>query len=263
MPPRLAHGLPSTKPSTSKKRAPSVSSVSDSEPEPEPVPAPRKRRKAQSPELIQNVRHSTRIQIRELSTNQGEGSSDERTAVARNSSPVGLVDIEQLGQPRALSPPQGILLVHFHASFRSYSTEPIYHRAREHEFPESGDFQVIGETDPVEYSDSEDEEGVPVRVLTDFTIYDAKTRQLVPIAELLTLNHGATRTYTASGCVKAWIDEDEWEDDEFDQDEDEEDEDDSRSSSQLREDRVQRVKLTRIKKFTLHDMKKRGRQLDR
>ncbi|KAF9246401.1 hypothetical protein BU15DRAFT_70495 [Melanogaster broomeanus] len=207
--------LPS-KASRSRKRAPSLTSVSDSDPD--SGHTPRKRSKAQPPKLLLNNR---------------DDASDERTALAKGSSPASSEYIEHSEpEPRALSPPQGT----------------------EHEFAESADFQVIGETDPVEYSDSEDEQGVPVRFLTDFTIYDHKDR-LVPIAELLELNLTSRCSYSASGCVKTWIDEEEWQDHDSDTDDEDDDQD-------LREDRVQRLKLTQIKRFTIHDMKKRVRQLD-
>lgn len=126
----------------------------------------------------------------------------------------------------------------------------------EHEFIEDADFQVIGETDPPEDVDSE-EDGVPIRVLTDFSIYEVTTQRLVPIAEILAVNHGMAGSFTASGCVKAWID-DNWP---ADSNEDAEAEDDHRSESY--NDLSQRVRLSCIKKFTLHDMKKQGRGLDR
>ncbi|KIJ10522.1 cytosine-5--methyltransferase [Paxillus involutus ATCC 200175] len=215
---RYRHGPPPSKASTSRKRVPSFSSISDSQPE----DTPRKRSKVQSPKLIPN---------------SVDSDSDERTPIASDASPIPSYG----SKPRALSPPQ----------------EPVFHKKREHEFAETTDFQLIGETDPVEYSDSEDEQSVPVRILTDFTIYDNSTNRLVPIAELLQLQL-TRRSYNASGCVKAWIDDEEWVDDDDTDDED----DDQVSSSQLREDRVQRLKLTRIKRFAIHDMKKRGRQLD-
>jgi len=127
----------------------------------------------------------------------------------------------------------------------------------EQEFTEDADFQVIGETDPPEDVDSEEEDGVPIRVLTDFAIYEVTTQRLVPIAELLSVNHGTASSYAASGCVKAWID-DNWL---TDSNEDAEAEDDHTSESH--DDLSQRVRLSCIKKFTLHDMKKQGRGLDR
>ncbi|KAF9227783.1 S-adenosyl-L-methionine-dependent methyltransferase [Gyrodon lividus] len=239
MAPRYTHGPSPSKASTSRKRAPSFSSVSDSQAELDYTP--RKRTKAQSlaPKLIPNSR---------------DDASDEYTTVARCSSPL-----PDGSKHRPFNPPQGTFIRYLHSSFRLLRIGPVFHKPRDHEFAESADFQLIGETDSFEYSDSEDEQGVPVRILTDFTIYDNHTKRLVPIAELLELNL-SRRSYTASGCVKAWIDEEEWVDD---LDDDLDGEVDSQvSSSQLCEDRVQRLKLTQIKRFTLHDMKKRGRRLD-
>jgi len=50
-------------------------------------------------------------------------------------------------------------------------------------YDEDENFQVIGETDFADHSVSDDSEGVPVHILTDFAIYESRTRQLVPIGE--------------------------------------------------------------------------------
>ncbi|KAH7889609.1 S-adenosyl-L-methionine-dependent methyltransferase [Phlebopus sp. FC_14] len=157
-----------------------------------------------------------------------------------------------------LDAPQGELKVDFHAHSHSLFIEPVYYTPHEVEFPETASFQVIGEVDPIEYSGSEDEDTVPVRVITDFTIYEEGTQRLVPVAELLRVNHDDTQQLVASGCIKAWIDDDEWEDVTL---EDDAQDDEDLPISSLCEERSQRVKLTRIKKFTLHDMK-RGQKLD-
>ncbi|EGO21115.1 hypothetical protein SERLADRAFT_417509 [Serpula lacrymans var. lacrymans S7.9] len=136
--------------------------------------------------------------------------------------------------------------------------EPIFYDADDDELLEDHNLQIIGETDPIEYQDSNDAESVPVRVLSDFTIYNKNTMQLVPIAELLHVNLTETTSYGASGVVKPWIDDEELDDDD-DADEEELAEGDSISD----ENQTQRVRLTMIRKFTLHDMKKTGRGLDR
>ncbi|KAL4067750.1 hypothetical protein V8B97DRAFT_1915370 [Scleroderma yunnanense] len=164
------------------------------------------------------------------------------------------------GTSLAFNPPQGkfpVAQTDLHVSDFSTCVEPVYHIQNEHEFVEDADFQVIGETCPVEDS-SEDEDGVPVRVLTDFSIYEVDTQRLVPIAELLAVNHGMSGAYAASGFVKPCIDADWLADD--DQDIEEEDND---YTSELNDDLSQRVKLSCIKKFTLHDMQKQGHGLDR
>jgi DNA (cytosine-5)-methyltransferase 1 len=136
------------------------------------------------------------------------------------------------------------------------------HVPAEHEFPEGPDLQVIGETDPLDNGND-----VPVRVLTDFSIYDHSTLELVPIAGLLELSHNPTLSFSAAGCVKAWIDSDD--DDDDDDDEEDNDQDDAeqvRENSDddpAAEDRIQRLKLTPIKRLSIHDLKKCHRRLDR
>lgn len=89
-----------------------------------------------------------------------------------------------------------------------------------------------------------------VRVLTNFSIYEENTRRLIPIAELLGVNHNSSFSYTASGFVRAWIDDNDVM------------EEDDETGIELKDDCNQRIKLSRIKKFTLHDMKG-SEELDR
>lgn len=169
-------------------------------------------------------------------------------------------DVEVVkGASLALNPPEGKSVARFHVSDFLTCTEPMYYTQKEHEFDEHADFQVIGETDPTEDVDSDEEDGVPIRVLTDFAIYEETTQRLVPIADLLLVNHGIAGSYVASGYIKAWIDDDQLDD----SDENAEEEEEEDHASQLHDDLSQRVRLSRIKKFTLHDMKKEVRGLDR
>ena len=140
------------------------------------------------------------------------------------------------------------------------------HVPAEHEFPEGPDLQVIGETDPLDNDRGND---VPVRVLTDFSIYDHSTLDLVPIASLIELSHNPRLSFSAAGCVKAWIDNDD-EDDDDDEEEEDKDQDDaeqvrenSDDNDPAAEDRIQRLKLTPIKRFSFHDRKQCHRRLDR
>jgi len=74
------------------------------------------------------------------------------------------------------------------------------------EYDEDNTFQVIGETDFAGLSVSDDYKGVPVRILTNFAVYKSRTRQLVPIGELVSVNLAVnSKNYRASGCVKPYI----------------------------------------------------------
>lgn len=149
---------------------------------------------------------------------------------------------------------------------RTSQEDRVFHVQGEHEFPEGPDVQIIGETDP---PDSERDDDVPVRILTDFSIYNDSTLELVPIACLLELSINPSLILSAAGCVKAWIDNDDQddEDDDDDDDQDQEGAERARESSAdddpTAEDRIQRLKLTRIKRFSFHDLKKSHRRLDR
>lgn len=122
--------------------------------------------------------------------------------------------------------------------------------------------QVIGETDPADLSaDSDDDESsdVPVRLLTDFTIYDLKTLQLVPVAELLHIQYGGSTVYAASGTVKPYV-----ENDDDDEDEDEVvDEEEVEESLHQDEGDVQVIKLLKIVEFDIHSVSSRKKKLDR
>jgi hypothetical protein len=120
------------------------------------------------------------------------------------------------------------------------------------EILEDHNLQIIAETDPSQRSDTKElENTIPVRVLTDFAVYEMNTLQLVPIGELFNLQHGSPMIYGASGNVKAFSDEegndDEDEPDVFDQEEDD-----------FSDDVVnQRVKLSQLMEFNVHYFKKR------
>ncbi|KAG2029571.1 S-adenosyl-L-methionine-dependent methyltransferase, partial [Suillus americanus] len=121
---------------------------------------------------------------------------------------------------------------------------PIY-APLDKEYNEDEKFQVIGEIDYIEL-DSDDSESVPVRILTDFAIYEWPTQRLVPVGELINVNHAVDgKIYRASGDVKPHIDEDE------DCDSDSDD-----------EHGLQRICLTQIHAFSLHAIRQCSRQLD-
>lgn len=87
---------------------------------------------------------------------------------------------------------------------------------------ESADVQLIGELEAEDVVSGQD---VPVRLLSEFTIYDKESKALVHIAALLhlagenSLDSGVD--YSASGLVRPWTDEDE--DEEVGQEDDPED----------------------------------------
>ena len=122
--------------------------------------------------------------------------------------------------------------------------------------------QIIGETDPADLSTDSEEGGtsdVPVRLLTDFTIYNLETRQLVPVAELLQMQYGGSTVYTASGTVKPYVDDDD--DDDEDENEDVNEEEVEDSVLQYGND-VQVVRLSKIVEFDIHNVSSR-KKLDR
>lgn len=123
------------------------------------------------------------------------------------------------------------------------------------ELLEDNNLQIIAETDPAQRSDTKKlKNTIPIRVLTDFTVYEMDTLRLVPIGELFSLQHGSPMVYGASGNVKAFSDDgDEDEDDELDVF----DEDDDFSELDVN----QRVKLSRIMELDIHDFNRQ--KLDR
>lgn len=140
--------------------------------------------------------------------------------------------------------------------YLTFTIETLMYAPPDDEYDEDENFQVIGETD---LSASDDSEGVPVRILTDFAVYESKTRQLVPIGELVSVNLAVnSKNYRASGCVKPYIDDDEYYGGDTDDEDDEDDEDVMSSPVAC----LQRIRSTRIRKFTLHDIRQRSRLLD-
>ena len=125
------------------------------------------------------------------------------------------------------------------------------------EYIEDENLQIIGETDPEELSEDsiiDDKSDVPVRLLSDFTIYDSQTREVLPVGVLTQLKYSSS-SYGASGLVKAWTEdgEDEEEVEVFEVDEVDE---------QL--DQIgQRVQLSEILEFDVHHFSERNRTLDR
>jgi len=137
-----------------------------------------------------------------------------------------------------------------------FTIETLLYAPPDDEYDEDENFQVIGETDFADLSVSDDSDGVPVRILTDFAVYESRTRQLVPIGELVSVNLAVNnKNYRASGCVKPYIDDDEY----YGGDTDDENDEDVMSNPEAC---LQRIRSTRIQKFTLHDIRQRSRMLD-
>ncbi|KAG2063855.1 S-adenosyl-L-methionine-dependent methyltransferase [Suillus decipiens] len=152
----------------------------------------------------------------------------------------------------AVQPPQP----HSEPKELALPEEVLIYTPPDYEYDEDENFQVIGETDPTEQSDSGSSEGVPVRILTDFAIYECATRQLVPIGELINVNLAVNdKMFRASGYVKSHMDDDEYYDDDYD-------DDDNGNSMYNDVDCLQRIRLTEIRKFTIHDIRQRSRELD-
>lgn len=128
------------------------------------------------------------------------------------------------------------------------------------EIAEDDNLQIIGETDPADFSaDSEDEHGdIPIRLLTDFTIYEIETCRLVPVAELFQIRLGTSTIYGASGKVKPYVEDDE---DDNDIDIDIDDDNSSLQGSQTKFDQI--IKLSKILEFDVHHVSSREKKLDR
>ncbi|KAJ2935641.1 hypothetical protein H1R20_g1454, partial [Candolleomyces eurysporus] len=130
--------------------------------------------------------------------------------------------------------------------------EAYVYQVAEDEVEESPDLEVEGEFfDKEEDSDDDsDDEVVPVRLLDDFTIYDTSTKQVIPTA-LLPFPSPSGTSYSASGIVRRWEEEDDgWSDDGTD----EEDDTESDSRSPRLHHYRDRVKLTEILEFNVHDI---------
>ncbi|PPR01483.1 hypothetical protein CVT26_015106 [Gymnopilus dilepis] len=108
------------------------------------------------------------------------------------------------------------------------------------EVAEDAQLRIAGETAPVE----EDSDcTIPIRLLSDYTIYNLETRRLVAVDELLQLDY-CKEQYAASGLVRPWFGDGDSLDD------GQSDDDDRRSSASVSED--DRITLTRLLEFSIH-----------
>lgn len=123
----------------------------------------------------------------------------------------------------------------------------ILHKPVEDEFTEY-DFLVPGEIPPEAGDEGDEDPCIPVRVLSDFTIFDEDTMELVPVGQLLHLDY-ADASYIASGLVKPWVDPDS------------DDEDGSDNDSPVYE-ADDRLRCSPILEISIHDLIEGEKRLD-
>ena len=143
---------------------------------------------------------------------------------------------------------------------RLSAAEAYVYQVAEDEVEESSDLEVEGEffDEEGDSDDDSDDEVVPVRLLDDFTIYDTSTNQVVPTASLLSLSLSGA-SYSASGIVRRWLEED---DDWSDYETEEEDDTESDSKSSRPHHSRDRVKLAEILGFNVHDITHRPKKIE-
>jgi len=96
---------------------------------------------------------------------------------------------------------------------------------------------------------------IPVRLLSDFTVYNPRTLQAIPVAELLHLSFSQDE-FRASGLVKAWVNDSDTPSDISDDDLSEVGEGDPGEG-------VERVTLSEILEFSIHNKSEGASGLDR
>jgi len=112
---------------------------------------------------------------------------------------------------------------------------------------------VEGESPPEE----DDGTDIPVRLLSDFTVYNADTFRVIPVAELLQLSFSED-DYQASGLVKAWAD-----DSEIPSDMSDNDVSDNGDGEGGPREGSERVTLSKILEFSIHNKSEAVDGLDR
>lgn len=113
---------------------------------------------------------------------------------------------------------------------------------------EDEDLQIIGETEIREQASDDDPNDIPVRVLSDFSIYDSEVQQLIKTEQLLALIESENSTppdchYRASGSVQPFVDDD---------DDDDDDDETGEDSFEQDTEEIQRVALSPIIEFNIH-----------
>ena len=126
----------------------------------------------------------------------------------------------------------------------------VFYEADEIELVEDEDLQFNGETEIREQALHDDPDDIPVRVLSDFSVYDSETQQLIKTEQLLALIESDVLPppnchYRASGSVQPFVDND-------DEDEDEDENENEEDSLEQETEEIQRVALSLILEFNIH-----------
>ncbi|TFY70272.1 hypothetical protein EVG20_g2746 [Dentipellis fragilis] len=130
------------------------------------------------------------------------------------------------------------------------------------ELVEDDHLHIMGETEcaPEDLDDDGTDDDVPVRLLSDFSIYKMESLELVHIAELLSLGSSVPDLYGASGIVRPWVEDNE--DDEEDDGEDNTEDDDLADEDGIAGQAVDHIKLSAILEFNIHDVPEETGELD-
>ncbi|CAA7271617.1 unnamed protein product [Cyclocybe aegerita] len=193
---------------------------------PSPNPSPRKRRKTDKESLVELA----------LSNWMDVQSNLQLSPTA---SEFTFEDVQKLPSSVASSSKTNLL-----SDSQDEDDTDFVYRIDNDDCAEDGDFIVPGETPR---TDDDDENEIPVRLLNDFTVYNAETLKAVPIAELIGMHLGRDITYGASGLVKPWIVPDDFES------EDEDDQSDKQDSESSAADE-DRITLSKILEFSIHSL---------
>lgn len=119
----------------------------------------------------------------------------------------------------------------------------LFYQETDDELVEDAQLEIMGETPEDEYSGEEPESGLPIRLLSDFTIYERNTNELSHVAELTLCDYN---DHGVSGLVSPWTEHDN------DNDDEEEEEDPESGDDSLETDQC--VKLSKILQFDIHSV---------
>lgn len=120
----------------------------------------------------------------------------------------------------------------------------VFYEPSADEFLEDN-FSVPGETPPDDEGDGSD---IPVRILSDFAIFEEDTKEIVPFGQLLVLDYSDTR-YSAVGLVSAWADPDD-------------DDEDSSISESAADEATYRLRCPHILEISIHNLIDKSKRLD-
>lgn len=119
---------------------------------------------------------------------------------------------------------------------------------------EDDGLQISGETTPGE--EDEPYSTIPIRILSDYTIYDTETKQVIIVDELLQLEF-CQDNYAASGLVRPWFDGDE-----IDVEQGNDVEKSDNGDSSVSDAGTDRIALSKILEFSVHAFSEDGDFLD-